>query len=108
MHTVAPNWASTGSGVLAGPPDPVNSRAESAAGGTRGQACPLRPDRDGPVDTHATGERLNDKIVMRAGPSRPAGLWRQAGLLLHNLLAKGCNRLCDSAVTDQDRAPIAC
>ena len=66
MHTVAPNCAEPrgdGPGSPAG--YPVNRRDRWPHAELAGRLPTYVPDRDGQMNTGATPERLNDKIVMR-------------------------------------------
>jgi len=76
MHTVAPDRASAGSGVLAGSPDPVNSRVESAACGARGQACPLTTRSWRPGEHVRNSRTLEWQNCHARWPGRPG--WAMA------------------------------
>jgi hypothetical protein len=57
-------------------------------------------DRDGEMKSDATPGRMNDKIVMWL-----KGLSSRRSVTPGNPFTKGCNRLCDSAVTDKVTEP---
>jgi hypothetical protein len=74
MHTVAPTVPSPDSGGLARPAlGPVTRPNQLPHAELAGSLPTYAPDRDGEMNAYATGERLNDKIVMRRA-NRRAGL----------------------------------